>query len=166
VTEQPPAHPRRATGRRRNWRLILAVGAGVLAVVCLGGLGVGYVLYERAARPDRSSPEITVTSYLNASLVDRDDARARLFECDDGEFSAIRALRDDIESRERSLGTTISVSAEDLRVGDRDSTSAVVYAEIRRSGMVDGAIQSVADQWTFALENEDGWRVCAADHVS
>jgi hypothetical protein len=166
MTEQPAPPPARAVARRRNWRLILVVGAGVLALLCLGGVGVGYVLYDRATEPDRASPEVSVAGYLNASLVERSDARARLFECDRGEFAAIHSLQDDVEFRERSLGITMSVSAENLRVEKEDPRSAVVSADIRRSATVDGALQSVVDRWRFTLVNEDGWRVCGAEELS
>jgi hypothetical protein len=165
VTGQPNSSPKRAVAGRRNWRLILTVGAGVVALLCLGSLGVGYVLYDRATGPDRHSPQVTVTGYVYASLADRDQSRARVFQCKSAD-DPIRSLRQDVESRERTLGTAISVSVENVRIEESTRNSALVNADIRRSATIDGVLQSVVDRWRFRLRNEDGWRVCGAEPVS
>ncbi|HEY3007456.1 MAG TPA: hypothetical protein VGJ63_05245 [Micromonosporaceae bacterium] len=165
MTGQPNPPPERAVAGRRNWRLILTVGAGVIALLCVGGLGVGYVLYDRATTPDRHSPEVTVTGYVYAALADRDQSRARVFQCD-GADDPIRSLRDDVESRERTLGSAISVSVENVRVEETTRNSALVSADIRRSATIDGVLQSVVDRWRFGLRHEDGWRVCRAEQLS
>ena len=71
----PPAPPTPAPQPpRRRMRTVLTVVAGVLALLCLGGVATAViVLYNRAATPDRSAPDVVVDNYLRAFLVDRND---------------------------------------------------------------------------------------------
>jgi hypothetical protein len=166
VTERPDPRRERASVRRRSWRLIVAVSAGVVALLCVGGIGVGYVLYDRATGPDRGTPSVAVDNYLGALLVDRDDARARLFACEHGRaLGPIEDLRTQTEAREHELGTSLSVTWGTLRVEDQSGDQANVFADIRRSGTVDGVLQSVSDTWRLAVVKEDGWRVCRAERL-
>ena len=57
-------------------RLVLTVVAGVIALLCLGGLGVGVTLYDTATAINREDPDVVVSSYLRAEMLDRDDAKA------------------------------------------------------------------------------------------
>lgn len=158
------------TGRAAGWsraRLVLTVLAGALALLCFGGAGVGYLLYDRATRPDRSAPDVATSNYLRAQFVERDDDRIRLFQCADGSgLGAIRQLRAEIEQQEQRLETMIIVSWGELVVERADETSATVRTSVRRTAMVDGALQSLADDWRFSLVEEDGWRVCGAEKLA
>ncbi|MEV4495072.1 hypothetical protein AB0J84_05140 [Micromonospora arborensis] len=150
---------------RRRMRTVLTVVAGVLAVLCLGGLIAGYVLYTRAAAPDRSAPDVVVDNYLRAFLVDRNDARANLFTCERGsQLEAIRSLRTDLLAREQQLGVTILVSWGSLDVKDQGNTTTVVTV-IRRSATIDGVQQSLTDTWRFDVEKQDSWRVCGGSKI-
>ncbi|MFF5174088.1 hypothetical protein ACFY3U_15780 [Micromonospora sp. NPDC000089] len=160
----PPAAPAPVAPRkRRRLRTVLTVVAGVLAVVCLGGGVVGYVLYERAASPDSSSPDVTVAGYIQAFLGDRNDVRASELTCDSGaDLNDLRLLREDLVAREKRFATTITTSWESLTVqtgGER----ANVEADLIISAHVDGISQSDRQRWRFeTLHQDDGWRVCAA----
>ena len=84
---------------RRRMRTVLTVVAGVLALLCLGGIATAYVWYDRASTPDRSAPDVVVDNYLRAFLVDRNDTRADLFTCESGaELRGVAALRTDLLS--------------------------------------------------------------------
>lgn len=141
-------------------RTMLTVVAGVLTLLCLGGLATGLVLYHRASAPDRSAPDVVVDNYLRAFLVDRNDARADLFTCEGGsQLEAMRSLRTDLLAREQELNVTILVSWGGLVIKGEGNTASVVTV-IRRSATVDGIQQSLTDTWQFDVRKEDDWRVC------
>src|SRR5205807_9927072 len=80
----PPAVQGRAPAargeRRRRFRQFLVVSTAVMALLCLGGLGTALLLYDRATKPDLSTPALVTREYLSAFLVNRDDVRAAQFE--------------------------------------------------------------------------------------
>lgn len=138
--------------------------AGVLTLLCLGGVGVGINLYDEATAIDRENPDVAVSNYLRAYLVDRDDEKTELFTCaaDQG-LEPMRAFRQDIEMRERSFDITIAVVWGPMAItelgADREVTT-----EITRS--IAGAERSV-QTWRFNLVDESGgWRVCGAQRDS
>ncbi|MGW5667920.1 hypothetical protein [Micromonospora sp. NPDC003776] len=157
----PPAPAPAPERPRRRLRTVLAVVAGVLALLCGTATVVGFVLYDRATAPDRSSPDVVVVNYLQAMLVSRDDNKARLFTCD-GSVPSVDELRDQIVSRERELGISFSINIEKVAASNIDASNAVVTAVIRKSAVVDGVQQSLTDTWRFELKDQDGWRVCSA----
>ncbi|MEU8375555.1 hypothetical protein AB0C22_20835 [Micromonospora sp. NPDC048894] len=125
----------------------------------------GYVLYERAATPDRSAPDVVVVSYLQATFVARDDNRAKLFTCT-GLIPSVSEFRNQMVSRERQLDAVFSVNIEDVRVTMTGRSAAVVRAVVRRSATIDGLQQSLADAWSFeVVDQKEGWRVCAGKLV-
>jgi hypothetical protein len=150
--------------RGRNWRLIFAVLAGVLGLLCVGGIGVGYAIYDRATQLDRSQPDLVVSSYLRALLVTRDDVQASLYACEGrSQLESIQGMREEIERREHELGVSITVSWGELQIDERSPDRTVISTDVRRSAIVDGVSQSVADRWRFTIVNEHGWRVCGAE---
>ncbi|MBM7491349.1 hypothetical protein JOD64_002571 [Micromonospora luteifusca] len=142
---------------------MLTVVAGVLAVLCLGGFIAGYVLYNRAAAPDRSTPDVAVASYIQSFLSDRNDARANEFVCQSGaDFNEMRLLRDDLVAREKRFSTKISTSWESFDV-QRQGDRANVEVDLILSAFVDGISQSDRQRWRFEARHQDGWRVCKAE---
>ncbi|WP_435831377.1 hypothetical protein [Micromonospora arborensis] len=144
---------------------MLTVVAGVLAVLCLSGLIAGYVLYTRAAAPDRSTPGVAVVNYLQAALVSRDANRAKLFTCDGG-VPAVDAFAAQIGQREQELAVSFSINIENVAVAKTTASDASVIAVIRRSALVDGVPQSLTDTWRFDVKDSEGWRVCAGTRIS
>lgn len=153
--EQPPAR------RRRPWLgralLLILVAAGGAALVAGS---IGFFAYDRATRIDRSAPDVAVDNYLRALLVERDEARSRLYACSNGaRLGEIEGYRADTEQREGRYATRISVSWGGLTVtGDRRSATVVV--ETRRT--VAGGAESDVQRWRFEVLEQDGWRVCGA----
>ncbi|MEU4713819.1 hypothetical protein AB0F73_09240 [Micromonospora purpureochromogenes] len=136
--------------------------AGVLALLCMSGGVIGYVLYDRATTPDRSAPDVVVVNYLQAVLVARDDSKANLFTCD-GPLPAVDEFRDRMAAREQQLDAVFSVNIENVAVTKTGDKSAVVDAVIRRSATIDGVQQSLTDNWRFEVaDQQEGWRVCSA----
>ncbi|MDG4806636.1 hypothetical protein O7634_07680 [Micromonospora sp. WMMD1120] len=143
---------------------MLIVVAGVLALVTAGAAITGYVLYDRASTPDRSTPDVAVISYLQAALVNHDSNRAKLFTCDGG-IPALDEFAGDLARREDELGVSFSINIEDVAVSEAGTSGASVIAVIRRSATIDGIQQSLADTWRFDLKDKDGWRVCAGSRI-
>ncbi|WP_433127654.1 hypothetical protein ACQPWW_32675 [Micromonospora sp. CA-240977] len=144
---------------------MLTVVAGVLALLCLGGLVTGLVLYQRASAPDRSAPEVVVVNYLQAALVSRDANRAKLYTCDNG-IPAVDAFAAQVVQREQELAVSFSINIENVVVSKTAATDASVTAVVRRSASVDGVQQSLADTWRFDVRDSEGWRVCSAARIS
>ncbi|MEV0215621.1 hypothetical protein [Micromonospora sp. NPDC050695] len=144
---------------------MFTVVAGVLALLAVGAGLTGYVLYDRASSPDRSSPDVAVVSYLQAALVSRDPNRAKLYTCD-GSVPALDDFGTQISRREQELGVSFSINIENVAVSDVGARDASVSAVIRRSASIDGIQQSLADTWRFDVKEREGWRVCAATRVS
>ncbi|WP_433388333.1 hypothetical protein [Micromonospora sp. KLBMP9576] len=144
---------------RRRLRTVLTVVASVVVSLCLGGVAAGFVLYNRAAAPDRGSPDVAVVNYLQAALVSRDQNRALLFTCGNS-LQPVENLRAQVERREQELSVSFSINIENVVVTMNGPTVATVAAVIRRSASVDGVQQSLTDPWRFQVEDRDGWRVC------
>lgn len=166
----PPSAPAPGAGApvpppRRRLRTVLTVTAAVLAALVLGGIVGGYVLYARATTPDRSAPDVVVSSYLAASFVDRDDTLADLFLCAEGASVAeLRALREDLVAREARFAVPISVSWGSLAV-QRDGDEAVVELELVISAHVDGVAYSDRQPWRFTTRLGEDWRVCTGARI-
>ncbi len=158
--------PAGADGRRGRRRLVLVLVAGVVALLCLGGAGVVFVLYDQETRIDRGSPEVAANDYLTALLVQRDRQRAALSACNGAQLAGTESLLAEITRREDALDTGFSVNVENLVVAARTDTSAQVAADIRRSAQIDGVRQSVVDRVRLDVRDQDGWRVCGASKVS
>ncbi|MEU8423324.1 hypothetical protein AB0C15_20845 [Micromonospora sp. NPDC048835] len=155
----PPAPP----PPRRRMRTVLTVVAGVLALLCLGGVATAYVWYTRASTPDRSTPDVVVANYIQSFLADRNDARASEFTCKGGaDIDDLRLLREDLEARELRFTAKISTSWESFAV-QRQGDSANVEVDLVLSAFVDGISQSDRQRWRFETRHEDGWRVCKAN---
>ncbi|MEO3772285.1 hypothetical protein [Micromonospora sp. B9E7] len=162
----PAAAPPAPQPPRRRMRTVLTVVAGVLALLCLGGAIAGYVLYSRAAAPDRSAPDVAVDNYLRAFLVDRNDARADLYTCEgESQLEAIRTLRSDLVAREQRFDVAISLSWGSLKF-QKQGDAAAVEVTLIISARVDGFNQSDRQTWHFETRNADGWRVCSGTRAS
>ncbi|MEV4481217.1 hypothetical protein [Micromonospora coxensis] len=160
VAPAPPAKPRRS-------RTVLSVVAGVLALLCVSGAAIGYVLYDRATTPDRSAPDVVVVNYLNEFFVKQNDIRADEMVCEGStaERTELRSLRDDLRAREARFNTSIRVRWEALDVRSSGDT-AQVETDLVISALVDGIIQSERQRWRFRTELRDHWRVCGAEPVT
>ncbi|WP_460846357.1 Rv0361 family membrane protein [Phytohabitans suffuscus] len=133
---------------------------GTLALLCTGGAGVAFVAYRDATEPDRSSPDVAVSNYLRALLVERNDVRVDLYTCsNDAALGAIRAFREEIEAREKQHSIRIVVSWGAMSVQESSGRSTVT-TEISRT-ISDGSEKDLQN-WRFDLVDQSGWRVCGA----
>ncbi|MFC7278529.1 hypothetical protein ACFQS1_31510 [Paractinoplanes rhizophilus] len=162
----PAPRPAAPSGRKtpnRRMRLILAMMAGLVGLLCLGGVGVAVSLYDEATKIDRASPDQVTSSFLRAYLLDRDDQEASLYTCKSGaELGQIAVLRNDMVGREKKFGTTVTASWESLTI-----TGSTVSVDLVIAGLLNGQqISSHSESWSFGLVDEDGWRVCSASKLS
>ncbi|MFK3981703.1 hypothetical protein ACI2K4_15150 [Micromonospora sp. NPDC050397] len=144
---------------------MLTIVVSVVAVLCLGGTSVAYVLYDRYTSPDQSAPDITVNNYLQAYMSDRNDVRAQALACDDtSKMAELAALRADLIERENRFQNTFRVKWGKLDVreqGDR----AEVLVDLTIGVSVNRVIQGDRQSWRFVTERHDKWRVCEASRV-
>jgi len=136
------------------------MGAGILALLCLGGVGVAISLYDGATKIDRSTPDQVTSSFLRAYLVNRDDKAADLYRCDSGgDFTEMAAFRQSIVDVERDHTVGIRVSWGSLAVALDGDDKGTVTTQVTRTA-TDSA--RLSNTWRFGVVNEDGWRVCSA----
>ena len=152
----------------RRLRLWLAMGAGILALLCLGGVGVVVSLYDGATEIKRTAPDAVADSFLRAYLVDRDDKQVALFTCKSGaDLAAISALRTELVDREKEFDVKVSVSWSSLTVSETDENKRSVGTDLIIAGNMNGeATSRHTESWTFDLVDDDGWRVCGAAKTS
>lgn len=139
------------------------MGAGILALLCLGGVGVFISFYDEATKIERSKPDALVDQFLRAYLVNRDDQEAELFTCKDGlDLSAISTLRTELIAREKEFNVTVSVSWSSLTVSGTEEGRRTVTTDLIIAGSRDGtSLSRSSEAWSFALIDADGWRVCS-----
>jgi hypothetical protein len=145
-------------------RLWLALVGGVMALLCLGGVGVVVSLYDNATKIKRSAPDAVVDNFLRAYLDNRDDEQAALYECKSGgDFTQIAALRSDVARREKQYSIAVRFTWTSLTIkteGGRTTVSTDIFRAIS-----DGS-ERISDRWQFQMIDQGGWRVCGALQVS
>jgi len=140
------------------------MGLGIVALLCLGGVGVFVSLYDSATAINRSAPDAVVDNFLGAYLVNRDDQEASLYTCKAGaDLSQLKAFRDDIVTRETKFSVGIRVSWSSLTV-TTNGTEATVTATLTKT--ITNQTGRLANTWQFDLVDQDGWRVCRATETS
>ncbi len=140
------------------------MGAGILALLCLGGVGVFISFYDEATKIERSAPDAVVDQFLRAYLVNRDDQEASLFTCKDNlDLSEIEALRTDLQSRESRFSINIQVVWEGLKVSTSGSTGTV---DVDLTRTISDDSEQITKPWRFNVVDEDGWRVCGATQLA
>ena len=130
--------------------------------VCAAGAGTGYVLYNRAAQPDRSTPSVAVRRYVDAAFNTRDASAVRKFTC--GDPSGITQSQDllkDITAREAAHAVKINVSVDGIEAHTSGSASTVT-AHLRLGTVVAGRAQEQIQNWEFSLRKRSAWLVCDA----
>lgn len=172
VTPEPPeGRPLegRPIGKRgrfqsRRARLVLALTGGLLTLLCLGGVGAFFVLYEEATEIKRTAPDAVVDSFLAAFLVTRNDQEAALYQCTSGgDFAQVSQFREDIVRREKDYSVGIAVTWSSLQVAV-DGTKGTVSADLTRT--ISGQAGRDSSSWEFLVVDQNGWRVCGATPVA
>ncbi|HEY2793051.1 MAG TPA: hypothetical protein VGJ28_11865 [Micromonosporaceae bacterium] len=163
VPSTPPAAVVRKAQSGSRSPLWLAIAVGVVSLLCVAGLGVGYEYYNKSTAPNRSSPDVVVDNYLQAVLVNQSDSEAAQYVCQrPANASALKAFRNQFVSRETSLGGTATFTWQVgavRRSGRQASVDATVFVVTSGGSSLPG--KSV-HEWAFETVDQSGWRVCAA----
>jgi hypothetical protein len=165
VAVLPPA-PNPPARRRRNWRLILVVILGTLSVLCSGGSVAGYVWYSQGTAPNRSTPDVAVRQYLQATFGDRDESQAGVFTCGRPSLAEVQTALTDIKDRESRFSIKIVVGWEGFSTNEQGKNATVKVHILIRVPEANGSTSESIDPWIFTTVDEDGWRVCGAHKVS
>jgi hypothetical protein len=147
---------------------LLTLTAGLVALLCLGGVGAFVTLYDDATKIDRSAPDVAVDNYLRAYLVNRDDTQAALFSCQSKEgLSPMSELREELVRRERDFDVKVNVTWSSLTVTEVGAARREVNTGLTIAGSANGQPRSRRTEgWAFDVVDEGGWRVCGATKVS
>lgn len=162
VPTGPPIRP----ARRSRWRVVFAVVLAAIPLLCVGGIPLAFHSYDTATRPDRSAPDAVVHSYLQAFLVDRDDASARQLVCPSPSgLKAIQDYRSTIEAGEQRAGQSVSFTWVEAAVASAGPDAASVDVRIIATigGVASGGGQS--DLFTFTTHAADSWCVASATRL-
>jgi hypothetical protein len=140
------------------------MGAGILALLCIGGAGVFISLYDSATEIKRAEPDAVVDSYLRAYLVNRDDQEASLFACRSGAgLAPLATLREETVKREEGFGVKVAITWSTLIVTGEGDKARAVSTELTIKGTSNGQTRSQRKEaWAFGVVAEDGWRICSA----
>ena len=144
------------------------MGAGILALLCLGGIGVAISLYDEATKIERTQPDVVVSSFLRSYLLNRSDEEAALYTCGSGaNLDAIANLRTELVKREKEFDVVVNVNWGTLAVSGSGDGRRSVSTDLTIAGISEGQqISQRTETWTFGVVDEDGWRVCDATKVS
>ena len=158
----PPGVRRERTGSR--WPLWVAIGVGVVSLLCVSGLGIGYHYYDKATKPNRSAPDVVVDNYLRGFLINRSDSEAAQYTCSDQSgLAAFQDFRNDFVKREASLGGAVSFGWGPLAMtppaGSRSDVSVTITVDTSGGRTLPG--ESIHN-WTFNTTDKSGWQVCGA----
>ena len=162
VPTGPPIRP----ARRSRWRVVFAVVLAAIPLLCVGVIPLAFHSYDTATRPDRSAPDVVVHNYLQAFLVDRDDASARQFACaGQSNLPAIQDYRSTIEAGEQRSGQSVSFTWVEAPVASAGPDVASVDVRIVATigGVISGGRQS--DLFTFTTHLADAWCVASATRL-
>jgi len=157
VPSNPATAPSQAAAANpaRRLRNVLLVVAGFLVTLGAVAAGTLFYFYDQATAIDRSTPEVVVSQFLRAALVEKDPRRLSLFTCQqwstEGAMAAAAPPAD-----ERIAASWGGDLAAEMSGGSATVDVRVQFAD------EDGALAVVSKRvWTFELENQDGWRVCS-----
>lgn len=150
----------------RRLRLVLVLVAGITALLCLGGAGVAFVLYANVTTPDRGTPESAVLNFLDAHLLQRDDALAGQYVCAQPSLGALDEYRSGIVEWEQRRGMLSSMSIGQITTDMTGEGAAVSVVAIERRMGSGGLVNRSIDRWRLHTVEESGWRVCGAERLT
>ncbi len=154
--------------RNRRVRLALALTAGIMGLLCLGGAGIFFILYDDATEIERTAPDVVTDGFLIAYLVNRDDQQVSLYTCNSPDLTAISQLRGEMVEREQKFNVSVSVSWGALTRRSAGPQQEDVSTQLTISSASQGKLNSSRNEdWVFRTIEDDGaWRVCGANKAS
>jgi hypothetical protein len=161
--------------------IAMLVGAISLLIAATGTVGIARAPGGRLAvdpsvpdeqftptspAPDRSSPGGTLWQYIYAKFDERDDKKARVFECRSPSLAAVDDLLTEIEGGESKFHVSYKVSPENFVTSTAAATAGVDVRIVLTVPWINGLSQNSFRAWHFDLVFERGWAVCAARKLS
>jgi hypothetical protein len=137
-----------------------------LPLLCVVAIPFAFHSYDTATRPDRSAPDVAVHNFLQAFLVDRDDASAVEFTCAvPPGVDALRTYRTTIEAGEQRAGQAVSFTWIEgtVQTAGSDSASMTVHIVATVGGVSSGGSES--HDWTFTAHLSGQWCVASATEL-
>ncbi|WP_433082786.1 hypothetical protein ACQP1P_02755 [Dactylosporangium sp. CA-052675] len=167
-TGPPPPPPPAKDPRQRKLarRTVLWTLLGIAAFVCLSGIGLGIIYYNKVTKPNTDTPGGALEGYLDARFNGARPERVQQLICRSPNLSEIDELVSVLEaSKAQSAGAIkANASALDLKYPSEDK------AEIETDLVLASGPQNYAsvarERWRFDLVHEDGWRVCGAHRLN
>lgn len=136
-------------------------------VGCLGGGVTAFVLYNKAAEPDRGNPTATLRQYLDARFNTRDVPRANIFICSTPDLSAVDQALDDVQQLEAKFDIRITMFTSNMVVTTQTDNSADVRVRINLQIPEEDGRKSVqVQEWQFGAVRTSNWRICGAERLS
>ncbi|WP_344618189.1 hypothetical protein [Dactylosporangium salmoneum] len=158
----PPPTPKKSARTRRTilWTLI-----GIAAFVCLGGLGIGYIYYDKATAPDTRTPGRTLEEFIDERFNNGPPERVQELICSSPKLVEFDDLVSQLAAREAQTGQEVraNVSATDVRYTSNDK--AEIETELVLTAGPRTHAESTRQHWHFDLVSEGGWRVCGAHRL-
>src|SRR6478735_6383383 len=119
-------------------RRIALLAAVIVGAAGIGAAGWGLLAYNEVTKIDRSEPEVVTDEFLRAVLVRKDDAGRDLYACSDqSRLEPIKALRRDLDRRERDFGVVI-----DTTWGAYERSGSSLTTELTITARKNNAIES------------------------
>lgn len=164
IPSLPPAGAMRRSGERSRRPGRLGKLCAVLSVVVLLTLIYAYTAYDKATKPDLTTPTIVVQNYLQALLNDRDDSEASQYACtDQSGLLGLRAYRDQAVAFAANVGDDVSFSwgVGDVKQTGGDADVEVIITQVTSSAL--GSPGRSLHPWRMTTQRSSGWLVCKAD---
>jgi len=163
VPSVPPPKVLAPARSASRWRMRLGIIGGIVALLCVGGVGIAYHEYDKATKPNRSSPDVAVDNYLQAFLVDRSGSETAQYSCTDvSGLKAFQIFRNTATSYAADRGQAVSFSWQ-IGIVDASGASATVDVDITQVTLNQGAqVGRSVHPWQMTTNNVAGWHVCAA----
>ena len=162
----PPPRPapdpkqRKATRRTVLWTLV-----GIAAFVCLGGLGVGYIYYDKATKPNTETPGRTLEEFLDERFNNGPPERVRQLVCRAPSLQEFDDLVNQLAAIEAQSGDAVKANASALELQYTSNEKAAIETDLVMTSGPQNQSKVARQHWHFDLVREDGWRVCGAHRL-
>lgn len=159
----PPEAPPKKRGRTR--RTVLWTLLGIAVFVCVGGLGIGYIYYDKATAPNTDTPGRALEEFLDERFNNGPPERIRQLVCSSPNLSEFDALVDDLAASEAQSGEVTKANASALDIQYTSDDRVQIETDLVLTAGPQNHAKVARERWHFDLVRESGWRVCGARQV-
>lgn len=166
LTPLVPTGPPPVSLKRSRWRVVIVGFLAIVPLLCIAGIAIAFHTYDKATRPDRSTPDTALDNYLQAVLVDHDDVGAALFVCRSP--AGLEVFRQFVSSQisyaaalDETVGFTWVFSAE-VRTDDQVTIETAIVQDTTKGPDL---VASSRHAWTFTVDGPTTWLICGASQT-